>query len=277
MYYGYDICPKCKDELIERKQPMRQQEEFKKCGEGTCSKCGRNLVLACVGKQEKTNAVYKINLKRKHDWEKVEGKYIEVLMKVGNCSEDVAKKKLNTSDEIIFEGDFLNTYLGMELLDDAEIGYSVIPEFPFIRYLHHDISMCPNCGDETIEKTEELDDLYIKQGMFCEKCNEWVVYCCISKLSKDETTYTLSFLLEESESKDRERILKLLNDVANKKILHNSISVSERADKMYDIISILESCNINYKIIPKFPYEIEKNEEVSEDFLKNILKNQSIS
>jgi hypothetical protein len=44
MYYGYDICPKCKNELIIRRGCKKHIDDFSKCGGDICRKCGNKLV-----------------------------------------------------------------------------------------------------------------------------------------------------------------------------------------------------------------------------------------
>ena len=46
MYYGYDICPRCKDGFIERVETKKRREYFENRG-GNCKKCGSKLNFVC--------------------------------------------------------------------------------------------------------------------------------------------------------------------------------------------------------------------------------------
>ena len=101
-------------------------------------------------------------------------------MELGNISFNEALKKYGTKDCVIFEGDVSSTYVSMGLLDGftPSIISTVVPPFPFERLVNPYICICPTCGSDTIHKTEDVDipPNYVMDGVFCEKCNEWVMF-----------------------------------------------------------------------------------------------------
>lgn len=187
MYYAYDICPKCLNNLFKRKQ-IKDKNEFEKCSGDICPKCGEKLVLACVGDKEDDTTIYKITLSGININNNVE-KCIEAIMKISNCDVKSAKEKLNSKNSFLCEGDFTKTYFSMEMLDDVGIVYTVTPQFPFSRYIYAKMFYCPECGSEMIEKEEDASDLknHIMRGWFCNNCNDWIAYCYVNKLNMDDT------------------------------------------------------------------------------------------
>ena len=48
-------------------------------------------------------------------------------------------------------------------------------------------SLCPGCGSDLIWKAEDTDHPnYVKEGLFCEKCNDWYMFNTRSKMVDDE-------------------------------------------------------------------------------------------
>ena len=165
MPYFYDICPWCMDELTERDQHAEggYSDKF-------CPKCGGKLETALIGAQKIDDTRYKIILEEAYisDYMDRKNRFIELLMKWGNISFDEALEKYNTKDSVIFEGDVREVYINMHLIDGFtdQIRYRVVPEFPFVISLTPFICICPDCGSDTVEK---------KGGIFCEKCNKWIL------------------------------------------------------------------------------------------------------
>ena len=186
MTFIYEMCPYCMEQLIERKQSIESQNNT-----NFCPKCGKKLALACYGEQKLDNTVYKIILNDAliSDCENKKNNFLHVIMKVGNCSFDEALEKYNTSGCVVFEGDISGAYVSMGLLDDftPDIHYTVIPSFPFERFLDPFISICPTCGNDTIHKVEDMRGAsdYVKDGIFCERCHEWLMFTTMPK-SNDE-------------------------------------------------------------------------------------------
>ncbi len=159
----YEICPHCMDELIEREQSFEDRES-----NNYCPKCGRKLEVALMG-DKIDDTTYKIILERAsltvYD-RRV--RFLEILKKMGNLSFNETLEKYKAKDSVIFEGDVREVYINMHLIDGFtdQIRYRVVPEFPFVISLTPFICICPDCGSDTVEK---------KGGIFCEKCNKWIL------------------------------------------------------------------------------------------------------
>ena len=54
--------------------------------------------------------------------------------------------------------------------------------------------ICPECGGKAVIKTEDYGLNLIRQGLFCENCQDWIMQTCYSKLSLDNTQYELVIL-----------------------------------------------------------------------------------
>ena len=164
--YIYDICPHCMDELIERNLPLEDLDSDK-----FCPKCGKKLNAALLGAQKLDDTTYKIILKDASitEYGNRRNRFIEELMKMGNISFDEALEKYNTKDSLIFKGNAREVYIKMDLIDgfSDQLHYQVVPNFPFLRFATPFSCICPTCGSDTIPK---------EGGIFCEKCNEWVLY-----------------------------------------------------------------------------------------------------
>ena len=89
-------------------------------------------------------------------------------MKIGNIGFGEAMKRYNTADSVIFEGDVKEIYIKKDLINGFadQIRYRIVPEFPFVSMLTPFICICPDCGSDTVEK---------EGGIFCEKCNKWIL------------------------------------------------------------------------------------------------------
>ena len=147
--------------------------------------------MACYGEQKIDNTIYKIILNSAliSDYRDRKNEFLSTLMKLGNISFDEAIKKYKTKDCVIFEGNVSGTYVSMGLLDGftPDIKYTVVPQFPFERFVNPFISICPVCGSDTIHKTEDVDvpPNYVMDGFFCEKCNTWVMFTTMPKSDDD--------------------------------------------------------------------------------------------
>lgn len=186
MTFIYEMCPHCMSQLNERKQPLEDCDSV-----NLCPQCGKKMVLACYGEQKIDNTIYKIILNNASisDYMDKKNRFLSMLMKLGDINLEEALKKYKTKDCVIFEGNISSTYVSMGLLDDftPSITYTVVPEFPFERLLDPFISICPICGSDTIHKTEDVEvpPNYVKDGIFCEKCNTWVMSTTMPKSDND--------------------------------------------------------------------------------------------
>lgn len=180
----YEMCPHCMNQLIERKQPIDDGESI-----NYCPKCGKKMVMACFGEHKIDDTIYKIILNDvflSHNRDKFV-KFLSTLIKIGNLDFNAALEKCRAKDSMIFEGNISDTYVNMGLLDDfaPDIHYTVVPPFPFESLITPFVSLCPICGNETIHKSENLDDPkdYVRDGYFCEKCQDWVV---VTEMPKED-------------------------------------------------------------------------------------------
>ena len=112
-------------------------------------------------------------------------KYLKESLEAYHLDVDDIIKKIKNWEEgkIIYEGDTLHKYLLMDILNIPELCYIVTPEFSYKRSMAPHIALCSYCGNETVEKKEETDGTkdYIKKGRFCEHCNKWTVWFCVSE------------------------------------------------------------------------------------------------
>ena len=268
MYYGYDICPRCKDGFIERVETKKRREYFENSG-GNCKKCGSKLKLACTGERKRDETIYKIHFCSTVIEDKEKCK--QCIMEISNCSADIAEKKLSVENSLLFEGGLFQTYLCMELLDKSGIIYNVNPEFPLERRVYFE---CENCGCEANYVKEETIDVegYIKQGWFCEHCNEWVAFNYISKIAADDVDYRLKIFLENVDSKMENDIKEMIEELMDKKTENNNIIVCDKAENIHSILEILVEAGIKYDIVPFYPHEIVKHSKIDENFLNEILE-----
>lgn len=259
--------------LYERKE-FKNIKEFEKFSGDICPKCGNKLVLSCAGDNKDRNNIYKIVLKNVYDSQKKDENCIQAIMRICGCNAEDAKEKLNGNNEALCTGDFEKTFFSMEILDDVELDYIVSPQFSYSRYVYSKMFFCPECGNETVEKMEEAIDSkgYIKQGWFCNHCNEWTAYTYVSKLDMDDTIYHLSFSLEKKAKCEKEKIYRLIENISEKK--EEKVVINEKASAIYEILRRLESLKISYDIEPKFPHEILEYKEINDDILCGILSMQ---
>ena len=170
--YGYVMCPKCKDKLLET-----EKDDFS--DERHCPKCGNRFVLALLGEEPIDNTIYKITFEGSPYLDNKIIKYLKDSLEENHFDvDDIMQKIKNWEDgSAIYEGDTLHTYLLMHILGIPELCYNVTPEFPYKRSLEPHIALCPDCGNETIAKEEKSDNTkdYIKKGRFCEHCNKWTM------------------------------------------------------------------------------------------------------
>lgn len=149
MYFGYDVCPKCMNTLIERAQSMENANDFEKYSGKSCLVCGSKLVLACVGDKRIDNTLYKIILSEISVSDRKD--YVEILKKLDI---DISLEELNNRETVIFEGTAVDIYIKMEMLDSARMKYTVVPNFPFARMIYNQVCLCSKCGGETVQKIE---------------------------------------------------------------------------------------------------------------------------
>ena len=92
-------------------------------------------------------------------------KYLKAIKQIGNCGEDEALEKRNADGGISFEGNLLNTYLRLELLDEIDdmVDYAITPSFPYKRLV---IQKCPDCGEEAVYKEVEISGNETQRGFF---------------------------------------------------------------------------------------------------------------
>lgn len=98
------------------------------------------------------------------------------------------------------------------------------------------------------------------------------MYCAVSKLNLDETIYKLDFSLGGISKKDREKLLEIIDDMPDKKILEDEIVVYNKAWPIRGILQRLKAFGVGYKVDPPYPYEIGEFREMTEDFLNEILE-----
>ena len=161
----YEICPRCMDALIERKQSFKDQDSI-----NYCPKCGHKLEEALLGNKIDDTA-YKIILNdtdRLTDHMNRKNRFLKVLMKMGNLTYEEAMEKCKTKNSVIFEGDAKDIYLNLDPIRGFTpyIHYTVVPEFEYAQFATPFYSICHTCGSDTIDK---------EGGIFCEKCNEWLL------------------------------------------------------------------------------------------------------
>lgn len=268
MYYGYDICPKCRNKFFERKDVKENEHDFDVYNDTCCEKCGERLVLACVGKKKMDDTIYRITFRTTQSNEV----FLKTLCEVNDSDLRIEKDKLADEKNIVLEGDAIHTFLSMDILTGSTISYKVEPDFPFACIGNYEFCLCPVCGSKTIVKTEEMqgEGDYMLQGFFCEKCNEWVMNCSVSKLALDNTVYCLKFTLEEKNDIKLEKIRSLVECLPNK-LQNGQIVISDKAEDMYELLQHLKAEQISYEIEPTFPHKITAYEEVTEEDLKEIL------
>ncbi len=266
MYYGYDICPKCMDELIEREQCESCEEDFPSHTDQVCKKCGTRLALACVGENKIDDTIYYISFRDENEYRKCQS-VVEEIRNIGAIVE-----KSSTQDALIIRGDFLQTYLTMDILTGACVSYTVTPDFSFSRYLVADI--CPVCGNYTCEKEIDIDNPpdYVQHGIFCEHCNDWVMFTSTWKLAMDDAIYHLKFSEANMQQQSKELMLKEINNVSNVNKDTTHYEVYGKATEIYELLKVLTTYEVSYDIAPPFPYELPEYVEIDEAYLMSILE-----
>ena len=270
MYFGYDVCPKCMNTLIERAQSMENANDFEEYSGKYCLVCGRKLVLACVGDKRIDNTLYKIILSEISVSDKKD--YVEILKKLDI---DISLEELNNRETVIFEGTAVDIYIKMEILDSARMKYTVTPKFPFARMIYNQVCLCSKCGGETVQKIESHKE-YINKGFYCENCKDWMLYHSFSRLQLDDTNYQLVFSLKEINCKPecgaKNELLYDLNNLTEKVKRENKIYISGKADKIYSILQMLIAMDVTYEITPPFIHKIGKYREFDDKLIEEILE-----
>ena len=270
MYFGYDVCPKCMNTLIEREQSMGNENEFEEYSGKYCLVCGNKLVLACVGDKRIDNTLYKIILSEISVSDKKD--YVEILKELDI---DISLDKLHNRETVIFEGTAVDIYIKMEMLDSAGMKYTVVPEFPFARMIYNQVCLCSKCGGETVQKIENHKK-YIKKGFYCENCKDWLLYNCFSRLQLDDMVYKLEFSWKEIDNKidsgAKSELLYELDNLFDVKKQENKIYILGKAEEVYGILQKLIALNVSYNITPSFIHKIEKYREFDEELIGEILE-----
>lgn len=277
LHYIFELCPKCMDKLVERKI-----DDFQEYIAGYCPNCGSMLENVFSGKNKADDVLYKIILDKILDKDKWDEKCLETIMKISELNKEETLKKISIEGSTIFVGDLLHTYLNLRILDqmDTIVSYRVIPDFPYARPF---TMLCPDCGQETVYRKQELNKESMKHGLYCEKCKEWVMYKVSPKSQVDDTKYYLEAVLEKVKREVKEQITDKLQNLYDKKIEHDRIIVLDKARNIEDVLSILEAYNIPYDINPPYPYKVPeikptfKNEWTEEEIRKLIEANPGLS
>lgn len=165
----------------------------------------------------------------------------------------------------------------MHVLTGETISYKVEPDFPFVCFGNFDVWLCPDCGGKTVFKIEEMQPRgdYLLQ-VFCEKCNEWVMHCSVSRMALDDTIYRLEFSRKEIDDKIdsgvKSELLDELDNLSDIKEQGDEIIILGKAEMMYDILQKLIAINAAYDITPPFIHKIEKYREFDEELIREILE-----
>ena len=270
MYFGYDVCPKCMNTLIEREQSMEDENDFEEYSGKYCLVCGSKLVLACVGDKRIDNTLYKIILSEISVSDKKN--YIEILKKLDI---DISLEELKNREIVIFEGSAVDIYIKMEILDNAGMKYTVVPKFPFARKIYNQVCFCSKCGGETIQKIENHKE-YIKKGFYCENCKSWELYYSFNRLQLDDTIYRLKFSRKEIDNKTdsgaKSELLYELDNLSDIKEQGDEIIILGKAEMIYDILQKLIAMNVAYDITPPFIHKINKYREFDDTLIEEILE-----
>lgn len=248
MWYMFDLCPKCKDKLVERIVDNIARSES-----GYCPDCGEKMDEVFYGDKKAETAVYKITLNRVQHIKK---KYLNVIMRMENLSEKEALEKLDGKDSISFEGDLLRTFLNLELIDEMwDISdYVVTPPFPYTRIF---IQRC-DCGEKAVYKVEKINEEKFRAGFFCEKCGEYVWYDVCDKVERDLTPYQLKLTLKAGDEKGKQEIMRRVNesDLYDKEVHEDEIVIRDQAKNIEVFLEIAKNYDIAYEIDPPYPHKI---------------------
>ena len=138
-----------------------------------------------------------------------------------------------------------------------------------------DYSTCPTCGGKTTHKQEDGKYNQITDGIFCEKCQKWVIVTSYSKLSLDKTRYKLTFSLHDASKRARHQILTMCYgcNLTQRQLAKENISITNNAEFIEGIIQRLKGFDVAYEVNPPFPYEVEGWDGVMDrDFLEELAK-----
>lgn len=234
MRYIFDLCPKCKDKLIEQ-----TVDDFQEYSETCCPNCGSRMDGVLSGNKKADDTIYKISLNQTRNMHGRGDKCLEIIMRIGNLDESEALEKLNTQDSVIAEGDLLNTYLNLRCLDEIDymVDYTVTPNFPYARVFEQ---MCPGCGEKAVYKTEEIDEDEIKEGFFCEKYNDWIMYDIRNKSWHDKTLYHLTASLKGVEDNIKKDILKMIAALCDKEAIEDKIIVHDLTRNIESLLGMMK-------------------------------------
>lgn len=272
MRYVFYLCPGCQNKLIE--QDVIREEDHKVI---YCPNCGRELETVFSGREKVGDTTYKIILNAVHIVHNRKDKCLKTIMQVGNLSQREALEKLNTKDDVLFEGDLLHTYLSLRQLDkiDYMIDYTVIPEFPYARTF---TQICPECEEETVYKEEEVNEDEVQTGFFCENCNDWIWYDVHYKYELDKTVYRLKVSLKGVGDREKKEILRMAQASCDKEITEDQIVVNDLAKNINDILGLLKAYDTAYEIQPLYPYRIKtfKKKLTDKDIAKLIAANPGL-
>lgn len=282
--YVYEICPYCMDQLYERKQPI--DDDVTNC----CPKCGSRMECACLGEHKIDDTIYKIILNSvaiPNSGDK-KNKFIEILMRIGKFNLEEAQRIYRTENTIIFEGNVSETYVNINLLEDfaPDIHYTVIPPFALESLLNPFLSICPICGNRTVTRTEDINNCSenIKSGIYCETCQDWIMFDICSKAEVDDTKYYVEVSLEEMDSEVINKIMHIYDGLCNtfdssgnKRLEEKRIIVRDRAQNIEELLSALEDYNIPYEINPPYPHKIPESNPIyknkwTEEEVRDLIK-----
>lgn len=250
MRYIFELCPECRDKLVER-----NIDDFQEYHESICPNCGSTMHGVLFGKKRAEDAIYKITLNKLRDISKHGDRCFDIIRSISGLDKEAVIEKTGFGDCAIFEGDLLNTYLVLRELDKIEymINYHVTPEFPYAREFS---MMCSNCGEEAEYRVVYGKDDDVTGGFFCERCNEWVMYTGFCRADVDETEYCIEISAEGIEDDVREKILYNIGLLWERKIEGDSIKARGQSVEIRDTLTMLEAYNIPYIVTPLYPYEI---------------------
>ena len=259
MWYVFDLCPKCRDRLVEK-----VVDNLSKSEGGCCPNCGSKMDEVFCGDKKEENAVYKITLNRAQE---IKEKYLDVIMQMGNFSEEEALEKIGERDSISFEGDLLKTYLNLELADKMWdiYDYTVTPPFPYKRFY---IARC-DCGERAVYRAEKINDEEFMAGFFCEKCRDYVLYRICSEIEDDLTWYQLKIPLKAGMDEGQREIMGKVNQLHldDKEVLEDEIIIRDVAKNIEVFLEIANAYHIAYEINPPYFHKIPslKKEHTEED------------
>lgn len=97
MKFFYELCPKCKDKLVEQ-----IVGDFQEYTASSCPNCGGEMEFVLLGKKRATDTTYKIILNEINDMGIWKERCIKIIMEISNLDEDEVLKKMNTRNSEIF-------------------------------------------------------------------------------------------------------------------------------------------------------------------------------